>query len=247
MASTLDYGSVNALVRTANAVECNWRWNRVVAGLTLAALGDDGRYHLIRDRELLCMGLGYVDSDCDRKVIPGAIFPHRRCFEWWTDGTHYRLRIPASASSGAALFDEVVRWPVQLANDTTDPTTVPPSQRCTYVGSRSDWPPFCASFDPLSTVRRRLVEVAGDRCHACGLRTGSVVDHDHFTGLVRGLLCTHCNAWIDTCPHLTGCPWAHYLNAPPAQELSLRHPHAGSDRSRARARIDSAGVDPYPS
>jgi hypothetical protein len=50
---------------------------------------------------------------------------------------------------------------------------------------------------------------------------GVIVGHDPFTGLVRGRLCSGCNAWIDVCPHLRGCPRAAYLNDPPARHLQL--------------------------
>jgi len=42
----------------------------------------------------------------------------------------------------------------------------------------------------------RLYEVNGNRCWICGIEEGSKLlcfDHDHSSGLVRGLLCTYCN------------------------------------------------------
>lgn len=83
-------------------------------------------------------------------------------------------------------------------------------------------------------------------CHACGLTLAIVVDHDHFTGFVHGLLCWTCNAWIDECPHLDGCPRAYYLNDPPARHLRVRYPLAHRDREHDRARIEYLGIDPFP-
>jgi hypothetical protein len=43
---------------------------------------------------------------------------------------------------------------------------------------------------------KRLADAAGDACMICGARDEKrrpAVDHDHKTGLVRGLLCTRCN------------------------------------------------------
>lgn len=38
-----------------------------------------------------------------------------------------------------------------------------------------------------------LVEKQQGRCAICNRPVKLMVDHDHLTGLVRGLLCTHCN------------------------------------------------------
>lgn len=48
----------------------------------------------------------------------------------------------------------------------------------------------------------RLVEVQGSRCACCGAtepggrRKFWCIDHDHVTGVIRGLLCATCNAAI---------------------------------------------------
>ncbi|WP_035304329.1 endonuclease domain-containing protein [Actinokineospora inagensis] len=90
------------------------------------------------------------------------------------------------------------------------------------------------------------MDLAGSACHACGRDFGTVVDHDHFTGAVRGLLCTHCNNNIDKCPHLSVCRWADYLNSPPAEHLGIRHPDATKASSWNKDRIELMGFDPFP-
>ncbi|MEU4607551.1 endonuclease domain-containing protein [Kribbella sp. NPDC023972] len=39
-------------------------------------------------------------------------------------------------------------------------------------------------------------------CHACDLRPGQIIDHDHLSGLVRGLVCRHCNTALGKCVHI---------------------------------------------
>jgi len=41
-----------------------------------------------------------------------------------------------------------------------------------------------------------LVEAQAGRCALCGVEAETVVDHDHDTGKVRGLLCRACNAGL---------------------------------------------------
>jgi hypothetical protein len=140
----------------------------------------------------------------------------------------------------------IVDWTVQLLDERVDPSTVPPLRRCTFVGGRSHWPPYLSGDSRMGRIRQQLIDLAGPLCHACGLGIGVIVDHDHFTGLIRGLLCSNCNAWIDICPHLQDCPWTDYLNNPPAGQLRLRHPLEHGDREHHRARIEYLGIDPLP-
>lgn len=77
----------------------------------------------------------------------------------------------------------------------------------------------------------RLYLSQGRRCAICGRANGATrklsVDHDHATGLVRGLLCRPCN---DILGHLRDDPEAarrmvNYLLDPPAVRLGIRAVH----------------------
>jgi hypothetical protein len=90
------------------------------------------------------------------------------------------------------------------------------------------------------------VAALGPDCHACGSERGTCIDHDHFTGAVRGLVCLYCNTHVDECLHRVGCAWADYLNDPPAASLRLPYPkpeRVGDSRKDA-LRIEALGFDP---
>jgi hypothetical protein len=107
-----------------------------------------------------------------------------------------------------------------------DPGTVDRPDRCQGGGYelRHLWPPRPARTASIRRLRAALIDALGADCHLCGLYPGAMVDHDHQTGRVRGLLCAFCNRVLEECPHLTGCPRADYLLAPPADELNLTYP-----------------------
>ncbi|HKZ21193.1 MAG TPA: endonuclease VII domain-containing protein [Acidimicrobiia bacterium] len=76
-----------------------------------------------------------------------------------------------------------------------------------------------------------LYEFQGGVCAICRRATGASrrlsVDHDHVTGLVRGLLCRPCN---DLLGHIRDNPATaerivHYLAVPPAKRLGLQAIH----------------------
>lgn len=66
-----------------------------------------------------------------------------------------------------------------------------------------------------------VAEWQDDRCAICERRGRLVTDHDHVTGLVRGLLCHSCNV-REGCDR-TGSPlFARYRERPPAAILGVR-------------------------
>src|SRR5699024_1413288 len=73
----------------------------------------------------------------------------------------------------------------ELYRTTCDPTRVPPRQRCPEFPL---WPPYRGA-KTIGSVRATLIDTLGLRCHCCQSGFGSFVDHDHFTGIVRGLVC----------------------------------------------------------
>ncbi|WP_366526279.1 endonuclease domain-containing protein [Mycobacterium sp.] len=101
--------------------------------------------------------------------------------------------------------------------------------------------PATAPSKPLrQSIFQRLVAAFGSSCASCGVPGGHVIDHDHLTGAVRGLLCRVCNANVDRCVHVSSeeCRYARYLNDPPAATLGLKY-YAGhrwrpSDDARSR-------------
>ncbi|MFD9685211.1 endonuclease domain-containing protein [Kitasatospora sp. NPDC059146] len=97
-------------------------------------------------------------------------------------------------------------------------------------------------------MRAHLVNVMGPLCQLCGVLPGAVVDHDHFSGLVRGLLCGVCNTGLESCLHLDVCPRAEYLNAQPAAHLKLPYPDIAKSLAGLRhveSRIAALGYDPF--
>lgn len=90
------------------------------------------------------------------------------------------------------------------------------------------WPPA----DPLihhrsaklAKIYADLITFQGLACSICHNEVGSIIDHDHSTGNVRGLLCRYCNRHVDECLHLSVCPYAEYLNSPPVTG-QIRHPN----------------------
>lgn len=173
----------------------------------VAVLGSDGRYHLALGADLLCSGVHV--QECS-----------------WT-----------ARSNGSSIQGDdpvEVSWPVEATDEQLEASDVHRNQRCPiYTYPR--WPPFMAGRGRLANIRRTLVAEFGPTCVICG-SPADKVDHDHSTGLVRGFLCIPCNSLVDTCPHVRGCKFQHYLDDPPALHLTLRYPNAGDSRSNRRAR-----------
>jgi hypothetical protein len=220
---------------------CNWS-HGTTGSEQVAVFGDDGRYHLYVGEAPLCGSRRTLKRAGKAEVV----YRHVQSCPWLSGALPARNhRLVGTADDPALRRVTIVRWDVRLTEATSDPTLVPVRERChPYDG----WPPHHTLDTPLGRIRSALIATLGAWCHGCGRRVGVTVDHDHFTGMVRGLLCRHCNTHIDGCPHVTDCPWADYLDSPPAAGLQLRHPKADGDRhkSGARTKIEYLGFDPFP-
>ena len=67
-----------------------------------------------------------------------------------------------------------------------------------YAKHRLEWRKYALSHDYGLTLEKfdALVVSQNGRCAICGDRDELVVDHDHETGCLRGLLCQHCNTGL---------------------------------------------------
>lgn len=62
------------------------------------------------------------------------------------------------------------------------------------------------------------LKVTTKECVICGAEEKLVVDHDHTTGKVRGLLCGHCNRGL-----------GHFRDSPVLLEFAAQYIHASND------------------
>ncbi|MEV8236421.1 endonuclease domain-containing protein [Rhodococcus sp. NPDC077669] len=120
-------------------------------------------------------------------------------------------------------------------------------QRCYAGTTRLEWPATLGS-SALGRVRRTLLDALGHACHACGGGLATVVDHDHVTGQIRGLICRYCNENVDNCGHVRDCRWADYLNYPPTLRvgIDIKYPDRSRDRKHREVRVSLLGFDPFP-
>ena len=248
-APELDAAGVAELVVRAAATPCRSRWGAPVAvGQQTAVLGGDGRFHLLVNGFPSCGGKPRADDPVD-------LIRHKQWCYWWTDGERYRVGAPAEARGpdhdliGGAAGERVASWLVRLTDVVEVPALVPVRRRCLDdMARRSPWPGYQGGDNPLGRLRARLVRRFGPLCSTCGEQWGTYVDHDHFTGVVRGLLCTGCNSHIDRCPHASGCAFADYLNQPPAARLGLRYPRSPRAEpdpdGRVALKVAALGFDP---
>lgn len=77
--------------------------------------------------------------------------------------------------------------------------------------------------DPWSAV----VRWQSGRCALCGTTTPLVRDHDHYTGMRRGLTCRSCNTHEGFCSDLA-CRCAAYRTRPPVAILGVEVEHGGT-------------------
>lgn len=99
--------------------------------------------------------------------------------------------------------------PFKTWSATTVRRLAPAVLACGVCGIEAQLAPLRVKYPPTSSQWRRLLREQGDRCAVCGIAAGLahlVVDHDHLTGRVRGIVCQACNSKVghagDTLPAL---------------------------------------------
>lgn len=233
-----DYAELDEIVHERSLRPCRWEWPVTPVGERVATLGDDGRYHLCIDGQPLC-----GDRPPEGGTLVGR-YQHTQSCTWWTSTTRYRVHAPPRSwdwNGGRRM----VAWTVALTTATRVPVLVPPHERCPVHHALQGWPHHENRSTAMGRVRAALVDAFGHDCHICRGCPGVMIDHDHFTGLVRGLLCGPCNTHVESCPHLHGCPFGDYLNEPPAAPLQLRYPELRRALRGERRKIDHLGFDPF--
>jgi hypothetical protein len=250
-APELDRDGVDDLVRRRASTPCRFHWaGPVPPGHRVAVLGDDGCFHLLLNGFPACGGRPRADDPVD-------LIRHKQWCHWWSDGGQYRIQAPAAARGPdhdvvhGENAERVVGWLVRLSDVVELPGLVPVRQRCRDdLSPRSPWPGYQGGDNVLGRLRARLVRRFGPMCSTCGEQWGTHVDHDHFTGRVRGLLCAGCNGHVDGCVHAGGCVFGDYLDDPPAARLNLRYPRSArvepdpEPESRVAQKIAVLGFDP---
>lgn len=218
-----DWEAVDGAVAAAAGQECSKvglarALNPPVRSIS-AELGDDGTYHLVVNGSPRC-------GTFDAENVGGTAWEH-----WapWDPNTQAR-----------PIYE------VRPVGTVRDPFLVPAKERCPSR-ARGSWPPFCDPKSRLGRLRITLVDQFGPGCQCCGGGLGMIIDHDHFSEVVRGLVCRVCNSGIDFCPHLDECAFGRYLNDPPAAHLNLQYPMRPREnqRSTKRKTIELLGVNPF--
>ena len=62
------------------------------------------------------------------------------------------------------------------------------------------------------------IKASVKQCVICGIEDALVVDHDHVTGKVRGMLCNHCNRGL-----------GHFRDDPILLEFAAQYLYASAD------------------
>lgn len=126
---------------------------------------------------------------------------------------------------------------------------VPKEQRCPS-GLDLSWPEREFPLSPPGPGRQKgrrpterfiwekLYLIQQGRCAACRCQPPAQIDHDHGTGLVRGLLCRTCNGSEAGCLHPADC-FDEYRATAPGLPFAWDYPR----RERLHGKRDAAGMD----
>ena len=83
----------------------------------------------------------------------------------------------------------------------------------------------------LSDQQLKRIKESTKECVICGSEETFVVDHDHFTGKVRGMLCNHCNRGL-----------GHFRDSPMLLEFAAQYLYASADAPEWDAYLEEHGV-----
>jgi hypothetical protein len=70
----------------------------------------------------------------------------------------------------------------------------------------------------ISDEALKDIKASVNQCVICGVESALVVDHDHATGQVRGMLCNHCNRGL-----------GHFRDDPMLLEFAAQYLYASND------------------
>jgi hypothetical protein len=170
-------GGVERLVRDSVGVPCMPRPGDP-SSVPTAVLGDDGRAHLISDGRMLCA-----------KKEGKRGWEHHAYCDWLEGERGTRDRGRGATPAGLRYESTQAVWFVRPTGEQVDPLEVPPDRRChAQYRTMHCWAPPPAKTLTVRRLRAALVEALGPYCRLCAVYPGSMVDHDHETGLVRGPL-----------------------------------------------------------
>ena len=77
------------------------------------------------------------------------------------------------------------------------------------------------------------IKTSVKQCVICGVEEGLVVDHDHVTDKVRGMLCNHCNRGL-----------GHFRDDPMLLEFAAQYLYASVDAPEWDAYREKTAKDP---
>ena len=77
------------------------------------------------------------------------------------------------------------------------------------------------------------IKASVKQCVICGVEDALVVDHDHITGKVRGMLCNHCNRGL-----------GHFRDDPMLLEFAAQYLYASADAPEWDAYREKTAKDP---
>lgn len=83
----------------------------------------------------------------------------------------------------------------------------------------------------LSDEQLKHIKQSTKECVICGSEEALVVDHDHLTGKVRGMLCNHCNRGL-----------GHFKDSPMLLEFAAQYLYASNNAPEWKAYLEEHEV-----